>query len=101
MPRIPKTMPGNHDQVVRKIARQLKDDGWSVKADLPGRKKPEPIGRDNRVPDITATKAGAKKLIEVETPSTLSGHQNQISTFRRSASQQSRTSLNVVVANED
>jgi hypothetical protein len=98
MPRIPKRMTGGHDKVVRGVATKLKQDGWDVKADLPGRRKPDPVGKVGRVPDIEATKGGATKLIEVETSATLAGHKDQISTFRRSAAQKSRTTFDVVIA---
>ena len=69
MPRIPKRIEGNHDQVVRKIAHQLKDQGWDVKTDLPNRKKPNPVGKDNRVGEqvITITETQVQRREKLET----------------------------------
>jgi len=101
MARIPKHMNGGHDQVVKKLAGQLKQDGWQVKADLPNRKQPDPIGKKGRIPDIQATKLGRNKLIEVETPSTVNSHRQQASTFRRSAAQKKNASFDLVLADDD
>lgn len=101
MARIPKHVDGSHDQAVKKLASQLKKDGWEVRADLPSRKQPNPIGKDGRIPDIQATKLGRTKLIEVETPSTVNSHKEQASTFRRSAAQKNNASFNLVIADDD
>jgi hypothetical protein len=84
-----------HDKRVAEIAQRLKGQGWDVEADISGFDQPSPIGKDKRIPDIKATKAGAKRLIEVETPDTKDAHSDQHETFRRSASQQKRTSFTV------
>ena len=66
MPRIPKRMDEGHDKVVRGVATKLKQDGWDVKADLPGRRKPDPVGKAGRVPDIEATNLqGADRDVSV------------------------------------
>jgi len=64
-----------HDRKVFKEMEILKDEGFRVKADLPGRAKPPKIG--GRIPDIVARKN--KKLIveEIETKSTLKSDKNQ------------------------
>ncbi len=98
---IPKHVNGGHDQVAKTIAGQLKQDGWKVKADLPNRKQPDPIGKKGRIPDIQATKLGRTKLIEVETPSTVKSHKQQASTFRRSAARKKSTSFNLVITDDD
>ena len=67
-----------------------------MKADLPNRKQPDPIGKVGRIPDIQATKRGRTKLMEVETTSTLNSHKQQASTFRRSAAQKKNTSFDLV-----
>ena len=98
MAKIPKHVSGSHDQAVRKLASQLKKEDWQVRADLPNRKQPDPIGKDGRIPDIQATKRGRTKLIEVETPSTVNSHKQQATTFRRSAAQKKNTNFNLVIA---
>ena len=101
MSKIPKHVIGGHNQAVRKLASQLKNEGWQVKVDLPKRKQPDPIGKDGRIPDIQATKRGRTKLVEVETPSTVNSHKQQASTFRRSAAQKKNTSFDLVIADDD
>ena len=80
-----------HDRKVASIARTYIQKGWRVKADLPGHKKPNPIGKDKRIPDIVATRPGTRHIIEVETKDTIESHRGQRSTFRRSAAQRTRT----------
>lgn len=84
-----------HDSKVKQIARNLKRDGWNVKADIPGFDQPNPIGKNNLIPDITAQKKGAKRIIEVETPETINKDKKQHETFRRSAGQQTRTKFEI------
>ena len=83
-----------HDRRVRALANMLKNQGWQVQADLPNFDPPDPIGKDERIPDIFATQGDRTKIIEVETPSTFDAHQDQHSTFKRSAAQRERGSLN-------
>ncbi len=85
-----------HDEKVRKEAIRLKRLGWDVQADLPNFDKPDPIGNDNRIPDIRATKAGAERIIEVETPDTVNTDSDQHSTFRRRAGQKDRSTFEVI-----
>ena len=80
-----------HDRKVRQSANRLKREGWEVQADLPGHDQPDPIGKDKRIPDIVATKAGAKRIVEVETAESMETDKKQQETFRRSAAQQKRT----------
>ena len=61
-----------HDRRVRALANMLKNQGWQVQADLPNFDPPDPIGKDERIPDILATQGNQTKIIEVETPSTSS-----------------------------
>lgn len=84
-----------HDNKVKAIAKDLKKDGYIVKADLPGYSKPDPIGKDRRIPDIQAQKRGRTKLIEVETKDSLSTDRKQQSTFRRSAAHRSNTTFKI------
>ena len=82
-----------HDAKVRQIALGLEREGWSVQADIPGYDQPDPIGADQRVPDIWARKKGAERLVEVETKGTLSRDTDQHATFRRSVGQKQRASF--------
>lgn len=84
-----------HDKKVKKIAKKFEKDGWKVEADISGYETPAGIGKDRRVPDVVATKNGAKRIIEVETPESFKKDTDQHSTFRRSASQQKRTKFDI------
>ena len=53
-----------HDNRVRREAAKLSSEGWDVQADLSGYDNPEPIGKDNRIPDILATRGSKVKIIE-------------------------------------
>jgi len=86
-----------HDRKVRQIEKRLTSEGWNVKADLPGYKKPTPIGKDKRVPDIEATKRGHRKIVEVETPDTVGKDRGQQATFRRHAGQKPNTTFGIEV----
>ena len=87
-----------HDRKVSQVARKLTGQGWNIKADLPGYKKPAPIGKDRRVPDIEATKRGHRKIIEVETPDTIDKDKKQQETFRRHAGQKPNTTFDIEIA---
>lgn len=84
-----------HDIKVKEKANSLKRQGWKVKADVEGYERPDPIGKYKRIPDIQAEKAGARKIIEVETSDTTQKDKKQRETFRRSAAQQKRTSFEI------
>ena len=95
MARRQKPQQNKHDKKVGEIARELEAQGWTVQADLPGHDEPDPIGKDGFIPDVVATKAGAKRIIEVETPESLEKDRKQQEAFRRSAAQQTRTSFTI------
>lgn len=84
-----------HNEKVRQIAQKLESEGWNIQVDLPGHDKPESIGKHKRIPDIRATKAGAERLIEVETPETMQSDKKQHETFRRRAAQKPRTTFRI------
>lgn len=84
-----------HDRKVRQIAKKLEKDNWNVQADISGYETPESIGNENRIPDIVASKKGAKRIIEVETPRSVKKDKDQQETFRRSAAQQKRTTFTI------
>ena len=86
-----------HDNRVRVLANRLEDQGWEVQADLPNFDQPDPIGKDEKIPDILATRGAQTKIIEVETPSTVNSHQDQHSTFRRSAAQRENAEFELIV----
>lgn len=87
-----------HDRKVREVARQYKREGYSVKADgIRGYKKPSAIGVHRRRPDIEATKAGSRVIVEVETPDSLRTDKEQLKTFTRHAAHKDRTKFHVVV----
>jgi len=90
-----KKKQSQHDSRVKKIAKNLERDGWNVQADILGFNQPDPIGKNNLIPDITAQKKGAKRIIEVETPETINKDKKQHETFRRSASKQKRTKFEI------
>lgn len=87
-----------HDRKVKQIAQQLEREGWNVEADISGYRSPEGIGKRGRIPDIRATKAGAERIIEVETPSTMQKDKEQHETFRRSVGQKKRATFRIEVA---
>jgi hypothetical protein len=87
-----KRAQSKHDAQIKKTAKELENQGWDVKADIKGYEKPAPIGKDNRIPDIEAHKAGAGRIYEFETPETVESDKAQRATFKRSASQKKRTS---------
>lgn len=91
----------SHDRTVKNSARQLQKEGWNVKAHLPGREKPDPIGKNKYVPDIQAERRGHRKLIEVETPKSLEKDSKQQEAFRRSAAQRSNTTFEIVITDKE
>ena len=86
-----------HDTMVNQLAKQLRRQGYNVKADLPGYPRPTPIGKDKKRPDIEATKGTKRKIIEVETSETIERDKKQHTTFRRSVAQKSNTSFEIEV----
>lgn len=84
-----------HNQKVEQIANELEKNGWYVQVDLPGWDKPNGIGKNQRIPDIKATKSGAERLIEVETKISITRDKPQHQTFRRRAGQKKRTTFRI------
>ena len=81
---MPKKRDDPHDRKVRAIAKQYKDLGYDVKADLPTYDKPDPIGKGRHIPDVHAKNPrGDEVIVEVDTPGTEDS--DQLSAFRRSA----------------
>jgi hypothetical protein len=76
-----------HQKGVRKTAKNLKNDGWNVKAAATHWDQP-PLVAGHR-PDVYATKKGSRRIIEIETDG---GDQpDQHEAFRRSAAQRTGT----------
>lgn len=84
-----------HDRKVRQIAKDLKQKGWKVQADLKTYETPEGIGKNNHTPDIVATRGKKTKIIEVDTPGTVDN--DQLASFRRSASQRNNADFEHVI----
>lgn len=62
----------SHDECVRVIANQLKNEQWDVKANLEDWQKPDSIGATT--PDIEASKGGCvKRICEVATEDMFAG----------------------------
>lgn len=82
-----------HDSVVRKTAQGLEKAGWKVKADVKGYRKPDTIGGYR--PDVTATKGGERKIVEVETPTSVDSARDkgQQKAFRQAADRSRNTSF--------
>ena len=91
----------NHDNLVFELAGKLESEGWDVQADLAHFDQPDPIGKDGRIPDILATLGDQTKIIEVETPSTINSHQDQHSTFKRSAAQRENAEFELYITKSD
>jgi len=64
-----------HNAVVKRIAKEYKDKGYRVKADIGGYGQPETI-RGVR-PDILAEKGDHKIAVEVETPDSVDSKRDQ------------------------
>jgi len=61
-----------HDRVVRRLANELKDKGWCVRADVKGYPRPYTVGyKKPKRPDIYARKGSKEIIIEVETDSSI------------------------------
>ena len=96
-----KQQPSAHDRKLRQEAKKLNKQGWDVNAASKGFDRPKPIGKNKKIPDVVAKKAGAKRMIEVETPISVKSDNNQHKTFRRSAGQQKRTTFQIKTTNRN
>ena len=72
MPRRGKRSQSKHDAEVRRIAKELKDKGYEVQADIRGYGRPDTIG--GMRPDVIARKGVERKIVEVETSETSSSN---------------------------
>lgn len=73
-----------HDQFVSRSAAHRKATGKTVQADVPGFPRPDSFGGHR--PDIVEKRGGrVTKIIEVETPDTVSSDRKQQEALRRAA----------------
>lgn len=88
-----KTSQSKHDTEVRKIARDLKNKGYDVKADVKGFSQPNTVGGYR--PDVVATKGKQRKIVEVETTESVSSTRDkaQQSAFRSAAARSKNTTF--------
>lgn len=70
----------NHDECVREIANELRQDKWDVKANVPGEKKPTKIGAFT--PDIEAKKGCLRRICEVMTEKDFGGDKQRYIEFK-------------------
>jgi len=94
-----KRSQSSHDSVVRNEANNLKKQGFSVKADIPGFPRPHTI-RGYR-PDIDASKREQRKILEVETQDSKDGDRDkaQRKAFRDEANKKEDTTFRRIIAN--
>ena len=88
-----KTSQSKHDTQVRRIAKDLKNKGYDVKADVKGFAQPKTVGGYR--PDVIATKGKQRKIIEVETTESVASARDraQQSAFRSAASRSKNTTF--------
>lgn len=84
-----------HDRKVRQIAKEFKQKGWKVQADLKTYDTPDGIGKGNYIPDIVATRGNKTKILEIDTPGTVDN--DQLASFRRSAAQRENADFEHVI----
>ena len=70
----------SHDECVRAIAAELKQDKWDVKANVEGSEKPAKIGAFT--PDIEAKKGCLKRICEVLTQKDFGGDKERYTEFK-------------------
>ncbi|MBW7996797.1 MAG: hypothetical protein FVQ81_09585 [Candidatus Glassbacteria bacterium] len=102
MPRRAKRSQSKHDVEVRRIAKDLKDKGYEVQADIRGHSRPDTIG--GLRPDVIARKGIERKIVEVETSESRSTPRDlkQQRAFRQAANRSKNTTFRrVIVKTED
>ena len=70
----------SHDECVREIADELKQDKWEVKANVEGEEKPSKIG--DFTPDIEARKGCLRRICEVLTENDFGGDKQRYIEFK-------------------
>jgi hypothetical protein len=69
-----------HDECVRTLADDLRQEGWNVKANLADEEKPRKIG--DLTPDIEATKGCLRRICEVVTEKDFKGDKQAYIEFK-------------------
>ncbi len=80
MPKKKTSEQEQHDEAVRAIAKELKEDRWDVEANVNVAGKPFKIGK--LTPDIIAKKGGLKRICEVITEKDFEGSKQAYLEFR-------------------
>jgi hypothetical protein len=82
-----------HDRKVAKLAENLKMQGFSVQADLPGYDKPTSFG--GMRPDVIGRKGEERRLYEVETPESVDSTRDhkQQEEFKKVANRNPKTTF--------
>ena len=91
-------MTKKHDKKVRATASRYKREGWSVRADVSGYKRPDPIGKYKRIPDVVVKKGRQIRIFEIETSKSLKTDRAQRSTFKKHAANKPNTKFKTLVA---
>ena len=88
-----KRSKSKHDAEVARIAKRYEGQGFDVKADIAGFRKPETIGGYR--PDVTASRPGQRKIFEVETLDSKDGAraQGQLEAFKAAADRSKKTAF--------
>ena len=73
----------SHDEAVLNSVKYYENQGFKVKADLPGYNKPDKI--KGKIPDLIAKNNSSEIVLEVETPQTVETDKKQISVFKEYA----------------
>lgn len=96
-----KRSQSKHDAEVQRIAKNMKDKGYQVQADVTGYPQPDSIGGHR--PDVVAKKGTERKIIEVETPESKGSERDkkQQSAFRAAADRSSNTTFRRVITKDD
>jgi len=70
----------SHDESVRAIADELKQDKWDVKANVEGSEKPSKVGAFT--PDIEAHKGNLRRICEIVTEKDFQGDKQRYIEFK-------------------
>ena len=97
MSRRSKGSQSKYDIAVRRIAKELKDKGYEVKADVRGYPRPDTLGGFR--PDVVAKKGSERKIVEVETSESKDSARDrkQQQAFRAAAKRSKHTTFRRVV----
>ncbi len=99
MPRS-KRNQSKHDTEVQKLARKYENQGYNVKADIPGYSKPSTISGYR--PDVEAKKGWERKIYEVETPDSVNSARDkqQQQAFRQAARKSKHTTFKRTITDD-